>query len=592
MKLIKLQMLLLLCLIASFSITAEKKSYIQNDSFWFTEDNKPMFTPGGGIFIFTDPDTGKDTYYWYGVKYQEFVDYVPDALKASNSNITHFLGVTCYKSDDLINWTYVNDIVTNATLPDFGWWLGRCGVAYIKEKNKYALFIQYNDLVGVFTCDTPGGNYTFHQTIDMKSKISTTNTGDQTVFTDDDGQSYLCYSKANGRNRMYISKIGVTDNGKIGLLDCNKIYDGSGREGNCMFKYNGKYYVCASDLYGWNASNLYYLEAESIYGPYKPANSMKVMPGSADDYGHVTQTGFFFTVRGSEEETVIACGDRWAGFAGNGNGFSQWCPVSFDDGTPYFNSLSNWTIDHETGHWSVGPFNNYAKNWSFEADRVSIPSSNKPSQGYLRGWTTEVIAGNKVAIGGTDSPTLNVKNTSDDRKTVMGNFSMNISDKTDFKRKVYQTVKSSDRVKISDGIYSLKAKVKCGDGFNEMRMYAISPNKTDLNYHVDIPNTNGEWMTAEIPEIKVMGECVEIGFTADAKANAQCKIDDVELMFVREMTPEEIEASVISPETDGTTEIEYYSVEGYRLNRLQPGLNIVVSSKDGNRSVAKIHLCD
>ncbi|MCM1522593.1 MAG: family 43 glycosylhydrolase [Muribaculaceae bacterium] len=589
MKTISSQLLNALCLIVSLTLSAQQKTHIQNDTFWYTTDNQPIFTPGGGIFTFTDTETGKEQYYWYGVKYQEFVDYVPDALVASNSNITNFVSVTCYKSDDLLNWTFVNDIVTKETLPDFGWWMGRCGVAYVKEQKKYALFIQYNDLVGVFTCDTPGGNYSFHQTIDMKAKISTTNTGDQTVFTDEDGQSYLCYSKASGRNRMYISKIGVTEEGKIGLLDCNKIYDGSGREGNCMFKYKNKYYVCASDLYGWNASNLYYLEAENIYGPYTPTNSMKKMPGAENDYGHVTQTGFFFTVRGSEEETVIACGDRWAGFAGNGNGFTQWCPISFDNGTPYFNSLSQWTIDHKTGRWSVGPLNNYAVNWSFEADRVSIPSSSKPSQSFLRGWTTEVISGNKVAIGGANTPTLNTKNSSTDRKTVMGNFSMNISDKTDFKRKVYQTIKSTDRVKINDGVYALKAKVKCGSNFNEMVMYAVSPNKTNLSYQTDIPNTNGEWSTIEIPEIKVMGGSVEIGFTADGKPNAQCKIDDVELTWVRNMTDEEISSSLFIPKTNGAITTEYYSLEGRRHNKPQPGFNIKVTTQGDTRSVSKIY---
>ena len=44
----------------------------------------------------------------------------------------------------------------------------------------------------------------------------------------------------------------------------------------------------------------------------------------------------------------------------------------------------------ETGEWYVGKDNNYVRNFSFDADRVNIPSANKPSQGYLRGWTTVV----------------------------------------------------------------------------------------------------------------------------------------------------------------------------------------------------------
>lgn len=42
-----------------------------------------------------------------------------------------------------------------------------------------------------------------------------------------------------------------------------------------MFKYKGKYYVYASDLYGWNSSNVYFLESNSIYGPYTPVKPVR-----------------------------------------------------------------------------------------------------------------------------------------------------------------------------------------------------------------------------------------------------------------------------------------------------------------------------
>lgn len=69
----------------------------------------------------------------------------------------------------------------------------------------------------------------------------------------------------------------------------------------------------------------------------------------------------FYTVRGSKEETVIYCGDRWANFAGNGLGYNQWCPLSFNGDTPYFNSLSSWHLNIETGEWRVADDNNYVK---------------------------------------------------------------------------------------------------------------------------------------------------------------------------------------------------------------------------------------
>ena len=83
---------------------------------------------------------------------------------------------------------------------------------------------------------------------------------------------------------------------------------------------------------------------------------------------------------------MIFCGDRWADFAGNGLGYNQWCPLSFEGDTPYFNSLSSWNLDEETGTWNVAEDNNYAMNGSFDADRVSSFS--------LAGWSNTVEKGN------------------------------------------------------------------------------------------------------------------------------------------------------------------------------------------------------
>lgn len=153
-----------------------------------------------------------------------------------------------------------------------------------------------------------------------------------------------------GRNKIYVSEIGVKD-GMVNLLDCTEVYKGESREGNCMFKYKGKYYMCASNIYGWDASYAYYLVADDIRGPYTPTNDMQIMNGCTDDYAHVTQTGFFFNIKGSKQETVVYCGDRWADFAGNGLGYNQWLPLSFEGDKPYFNSLSSWNINAATGEW-------------------------------------------------------------------------------------------------------------------------------------------------------------------------------------------------------------------------------------------------
>jgi len=501
---------------------------IKNDTFWNTEDGQPIYSQGGGIFLFTDPSSGKEKFYWYGVHYKEAEAYRNDPSVTQARN--NFVAVTCYTSTDLVNWKFENNVLTKVEADKHGrtYWVGRLGVAYVKELNKYAMFVQHGNQVLIAVSDSPAGEFTWHQRINMQNMIGTPNTGDQTVFTDDDSKSYLVYSYGQGRNKIYVSEIGVKD-GMVNLLDCTKIFEGQSREGNCMFKYKGKYYMAASNIYGWDASFAYYLVADDVRGPYKPTNEMLVMKGCADDYAHITQTGFFFNVKGSKQETVLYCGDRWADFAGNGLGYNQWFPLSFDGPEPYFNSLHSWNLDAKTGEWTVAADNDYVKNGSFEADRKAIPSHVKPVQTELTGWTTTVMEGNKVSLDSLVSPVLNHMNTESERKVVVGEKSLNMSDKIPFKRKVSQVIMSSPYVVLPDGIYTLKAKFKNSGGFSRLEMYAESNKKTNK---LPVKGENAEWKTVKVKGIAVKGGRAEIGFVAEGQANAFCYVDDVS--FVKE----------------------------------------------------------
>jgi hypothetical protein len=504
---------------------------ISNDIFWFTADGKPINSQGGGIFNFADPATGKKKYYWYGVHYKEADTYRNDPSVTLPS--TTFESVTCYSSTDLANWQFENDILTKEELKkhsDHPTWVGRLGVAYIKVLKKYAMFVQHGSKVLITVSDTPNGNFTWHQEISMKEMIGTSNTGDQTVFTDEEsGISYLIYSYGNGRNRIYVSEIGVKD-GMINLLDCKQVYQGASREGNCMFKYKGSYYMFASNIYGWDASLPYYLVAKDIRGPYLPSNEMLVMKGSEDDYAHITQTGFFCTVKGRKKETVIYCGDRWAEFAGNGLGYNQWTPLSFAYKKPCFNSLSSWNLNAKTGEWKAAPGNNYIKNGSFEADRKNIPSPVKPVQLQLTGWITDVIQGNKISLDSLASPILNHNNTQSDRKIVLGEKSLAITDKVNFERKVFQIITSTPFVKLKDGTYTFSAKVKNSNGFPKLEIYVFSGSR--MFTHI-INEENANWKTITINNIIIKKGKVEVGFIANGNASAFCFIDDVSLLRVR-----------------------------------------------------------
>ncbi|MFD2164413.1 family 43 glycosylhydrolase [Paradesertivirga mongoliensis] len=508
-----------------------QKLNIKNNVFWDTKDGKPIYSQGGGIFTFKDPKTGQEKYYWYGVHYKEGETYRNSPNKTLPRQT--FEAVTCYTSTDLVNWTHESDAMSKEVVNEQGraFWVGRLGVAYVKEINKYAMFIQHGNRQGnqvlISVSDHPAGPFTWHQKKSMLEIIGTPNTGDQTVFTDEDtGKSYLVYSYGQGRNKIYVSEIGVK-NGKVDLLNSVQIYHSSGREGNCMFKYKGKYYMAASNLYGWDSSLAYYLVADNIYGPYQPVNNMLVMDGASEDYAHVTQTGFFVTLRGSKQETVIYCGDRWADFAGNGLGYNQWVPLSFNGAKPYFNSLGSWNLDAKTGEWEVAADNNWVKNGSFEADRKKMPSPVKPVQTYLIGWETAVLKGNKVSLDTATSPVLNYANTEEERKVVIGERGLNISDKVPFERKVSQVISSSPYVKLPNGVYNLKASIKNTEGFDKLEMYAESGGK---RHATNVKGGSQQFRMVELKGVQVRNGKVEVGFLAKGKALASCQVDDISLI--------------------------------------------------------------
>ena len=108
---------------------------IKNDVFWNTKDGHPIYSQGGGIFKFKDA-AGKEKYYWYGVHYKEAEIY------RNNPAVTlvkdNFEGVTCYSSTDLVNWKFEKNVLSKEEILEHvpKTWVGRLGVAYIKELNK------------------------------------------------------------------------------------------------------------------------------------------------------------------------------------------------------------------------------------------------------------------------------------------------------------------------------------------------------------------------------------------------------------------------------------------------------------------------
>jgi hypothetical protein len=370
---------------------------ITNDTFWKDTAGNPIYSQGGGVFEFGD------TYYWYGVHYRGAESYLADPTQKYDNQVS-FVSIPVYSSQDLVNWTFENDVATTSTsLGRLGGnlgaagWVGRLGVAYNENTGKYVLPVQmwhptHDHGVLFLQGNSPTGDFTFGNFQTQVGNSPTTGTGDQTVFTDEDGQDYLIFSNREGRSRAFVSKLRASDS-----LMAEPAVEigrhGDGREGNAMFKLDGAYYMSASDLHGWNTSVNHVLESTQgrIQGDY---TDYYTMPGTQMDYSHVTQTGFFVTVEGTVQDTVIYAGDRWADFAWNGIGYNQWVPITKEGNGIRFHSMSQWQFNATTGEFRVGPDNNYILNPDIQADRIIVSN--------VVGWTRTGSGGVGNVNGGAN----------------------------------------------------------------------------------------------------------------------------------------------------------------------------------------------
>ena len=186
------------------------------------------------------------------------------------------------------------------------------------------------------------------------------------------------------------------------------------------------------------------------------------MAGCERDYSHVSQVGFFYTLRSADgRELVLYYGDRWTQWADNGKGFEVCEPISFDEsGAPRFHSLSSWWLNPKGATWRVADDNNWCLNGSFDADRRLLPLANKPRQEHVTGWKTEVLKGNRIALDNPASPHLNASNSVPDHAFVTGKFALAINDTVPFRRRVSQKVDG-----LPDGEYTLSYMLDEGAGW-------------------------------------------------------------------------------------------------------------------------------
>ncbi len=326
-----------------------------NDIWMLDNNGNPIMAQSGGISKFGG------SYYWYGVQYAEMGPYFTNGTV--NTSSSTFVAINCYSSTDLVHWAFQNQVVNKSTsgFSNPGW-VGRMGqVVYNSADNQYVLWIEGLGGQACCTCSTPTGNFVLnHVQATITNVYYGPGAGDCTIFCDVDhgGTPYFICSDPHGRQHAYVCPLSsnyliigdaviIDDTGGIPAWP-------QGQEANNMFERNGIYYYTMSNLAGWSYSSAYEVNSPNVFSPTSYTADAAYL-GTTADYTHYSQVSFGFQVAGTGETNYIMVGDRWAQFigtyasAGHGKGFSIMCPITFTNGTPYFQSENMFQVDAVTG---------------------------------------------------------------------------------------------------------------------------------------------------------------------------------------------------------------------------------------------------
>jgi hypothetical protein len=304
---------------------ASSRRGIDPGAVWEDDRQQPIQAHGGGI-INVD-----GSYYWFGED-------------RSPSDMPGRRYVACYRSDDLMNWHFRNQVVA-LTAPDGvgseRWVLERPKVYHNLKTNKFVMYAHVDNgryalaSVGVFISDTVDGEYKFvrlFRPLGLESR-------DIGQFVDDDGSAYLIFESRPTKG-FFIAQL--SDD----YLDVVKkiCFIQKPMEGGALVHCGGLYYIVASGMTGWAPNANKYATAPHLEGPW--SDFKDIAPPAMKSYG--SQSSFLLKVVGSEKTDVIFMGDKWKSKSLWDSRY-LWMPLTMSNGTLALPAPKPWSIDIATG---------------------------------------------------------------------------------------------------------------------------------------------------------------------------------------------------------------------------------------------------
>lgn len=319
-----------------FDLTAQKQNHFIPGEIWKDTDGNIINAHGGGILFHNGG------YYWFGEIKKGKTWLVPD--QNWECYRVPAGGVSCYSSQDLINWKY-EGVALSATTGDpkhdldTARVIERPKVIYNKTTKKFVMWMhidtkdyQYSQ-AGVAVSDNPQGPYTYLRS----ERPNGTMSRDMTIFQDDDGKAYHFFSSENNAT-MHVSMLSADYLSHTGTS--RRILTDLSREAPAVFKYQGKYYLISSGCTGWSPNPASYAIANSPMGEWKQFDNP--CKGKNAETTFDSQSTFVVAMPGQKNAFVFLA-DRW-----NKTNLPDsrylWLPMIMKDGKPEIHYKSRWNF--------------------------------------------------------------------------------------------------------------------------------------------------------------------------------------------------------------------------------------------------------
>lgn len=349
------------------------KKLIHSGELWLDTNGEHINAHGGGI-LFKD-----GIYYWFG-------EHKTEGRRGNTSQV----GVGCYSSKDLVNWTNEGialkvDTVQSSEIVQ-GCVIERPKVIFNNKTRKYVMWFHlelkgqgYNAAkTGVAISEHITGPYAFLESVNPNKNqwplnypdslkthhfpvefewwtppfLTDINLGlflhrdfnkgqmsrDMTLFVDDDGTAYHVHSSEDNLT-IHISQL--SEDYLTFTEKWIRVFPGGHNEAPAMFKHNDKYYMMTSGCTGWSPNKARLAVADSILGPWSYLEN-PCLGEDADKTFH-SQSTFILKVQG-RSNAFIYMGDRWRP-RNPIDGRYVWLPFHFEDGQPRLKWLDKWSLE-------------------------------------------------------------------------------------------------------------------------------------------------------------------------------------------------------------------------------------------------------